>query len=274
MFTNNVVEDLTDGKQNGSSEQKDHRAQLAQDSENQDRLEAKESNQENQRCKLIQDVEGDVAIIGVGVALVPESGPTEASIKGNEACANEQYSSRNDEEAQGQESPIFEELVPNDCVQHQNPRSSKDHANMYRGECLETHGSVVDYFCISDCKSTYHSNLAADRNLSNRKDLANTNDDVGSQKQLHLPTSSHVNSVRKGKIGTVFCITNLLPTAARFFSDLKSKTVLVRMAMPQRIIEPRFPRCLSLLRGTPFSSHPPHGPVWLWLSERSYRETY
>ena len=37
------------------------------------------------------------------------------------------------------------------------------------------------------------------------------------------------------------------------------------MAMPQTMIEPRFPKWRSPLSGMPFNWQPPHGPCWSWF---------
>jgi hypothetical protein len=62
--------------------------------------------------------------------------------------------------------------------------------------------------------------------------------------------------------------TNRRPTAAFFLSERNSRNPEIRMAKKARMMEPMFPRYLSLLRGIPSSLHPPHSPSWLCWGEK------
>lgn len=94
MLADDIVEDLSNGKQDSSRNQIDERSPLAENSKNQDGFQNEECDQEDQRNKLVEDVERNASVSRTVQAGIPETGPRESSIEADVSSADEQDGSR------------------------------------------------------------------------------------------------------------------------------------------------------------------------------------
>ena len=80
---------------------------------------------------------------------------------------------------------------------------------------------------------TYQAHRVVQRETADCKNLADGDDDVAEEEDLHFPITSQP---------PVFLVVNVVahlrPTAAFFLSDLQSRKKVVRIAMPHSIMEP------------------------------------
>ncbi|KAI6762831.1 hypothetical protein HG530_008811 [Fusarium avenaceum] len=114
----NVLEDLAESEEERCGGQIYHRTCLAKDSDNKNGLEDKEGDDEDQRDKLIKDVEGDVSVIRTLVAIIPVAGPREASVEGDVTSSNKQDASREYDECDREGGSVVDDLVANNCIEH------------------------------------------------------------------------------------------------------------------------------------------------------------
>lgn len=84
----NVVEDLANSEEECRSCQEYYRFALAKHPNDQDRLEAEEDEQENQRCQLIENIKSYVSIVASKTAVEVPS-PAVSCVEGNVAGSDE-----------------------------------------------------------------------------------------------------------------------------------------------------------------------------------------
>lgn len=110
-------------------------------------------------------------------------------------------------------------------------------------------------------RQTYYSHGIVEGDFANGENLAYANKNVADEEQLNLA----IVVMLAGVSGScVHGSTYRRPTAAFFLSALRTKNVAMAIPRPHRMIDPMLPRCRPPLSEIPLSSHPPHGPVWLW----------
>lgn len=169
MCADYVLEDLANSEEECSPAEVEHWLSLAKNAENKVCLEDKEDDQEEQWCKLIEDIETDVAI-RCRQAAIEVSGPAEAGVESNKACSDSENEGRGDNDADRLWCSVIDELVSDYCVEHENPCGADDSCKVYAGKC--------------------QLNVAIDWELSLCEDLGDQDDDVAEEEYLHLPSSN------------------------------------------------------------------------------------
>lgn len=94
MLADDIVEDLSNSKQDSGCNQIDERSSLAENSKNQDSFQNEECDKEDQRNKLVQDVERNASVSRAVQAGIPETSPRESSIEADVPSADEQNGTR------------------------------------------------------------------------------------------------------------------------------------------------------------------------------------
>ena len=100
---------------------------------------------------------------------MPVVGESESSVERNVACADKESCGRAEDEANGRDGSVVEDLVSNDSIHEQNPEGS-------------------DNGCNVDCRECY-SYGATEREPANGEDLADGDDDVANEEELHFPVA-------------------------------------------------------------------------------------
>lgn len=102
MHTDEVVEDLTEGKEQGCAAEIDQWSPFAKDFDDQVGLHEKEGSQEDQRNQLIQDIQSHISILTIAVIFetgIEMSRPTVAGVEGDVASADEEKSGRSKDQS-------------------------------------------------------------------------------------------------------------------------------------------------------------------------------
>lgn len=128
---------------------------------------------------------------------MPEVGESKSGVEGNVASADEESGGRAEDKANGSNCSVVEDLVSDHGVHEQDPEGSDNRSNV-------------------DCRESYPYG-AREREPANGEDLANRNDNVAEEEELHFPVRV------LARIGLdcqcKWANSYLLPTAARFMFD-------------------------------------------------------
>ena len=108
---------------------------LAQHPQHQEGLEKEKQGQEDERRKLVQDIEANVAI-RIGQARIKFTGPAEASFEGDVAGPDEQRGGGEQYQSDGESGAVIHQLKADDGIHQQDPGRGHDQAQVNAGEDL------------------------------------------------------------------------------------------------------------------------------------------
>lgn len=210
-----------------------HWLHLAEDGDDENRLEDEEYEEEDERHQEVERVER-MLLIWSGIVLhhrsVPVPGPPVSSVQCNVAGADEEDGGRHGDEKHRQRGAIIYELVSDRAIEHEHPCGGYYEA--YVATCKTLH-DVSNFVKRDGRNQTYYAHCLGKRKAANSKDLTYLNQDIAQQKKLYL-------SMRKLALagGSVKSAAYLRPTAAFLTSDRHNKNSVTKIAMPHRSITP------------------------------------
>ena len=120
MRANNIIEDLTDCKEECCCNKIDHRLALAENANDEDGFEDEEDEEEDEWDQLVEDVKSDVLIRWRETA-VKASCPTPGCVESDVACTDEQSEGRGEDQTDRYRCAVVKKLEADYCVEHEDP---------------------------------------------------------------------------------------------------------------------------------------------------------